>query len=152
MLFRSFLLSTGPAAIPLLLSLVGANYKGVTKKMTMTALLFVAYCAGNIAGPQFFRARDAPHYTRAFGAILVCYGLVVGLALVLRCYLQWINAKREREEGVERSAGAGLGEGDGRGNGEAHGGRGELREEEEEEDDDDDDSTDCKTLGFRYRL
>jgi len=147
-----FLLSTGPAAIPLLLSLVGANYKGVTKKMTMTALLFVAYCAGNIAGPQFFRARDAPHYTRAFGAILVCYGLVVGLALVLRCYLQWINAKREREEGVERSAGAGLGEGDGRGNGEAHGGRGELREEEEEEDDDDDDSTDCKTLGFRYRL
>ena len=36
-LFGYFLMSTGPGGIPLLMSLVGANYKGVTKKMTMTA-------------------------------------------------------------------------------------------------------------------
>lgn len=45
-LFGYFLLSTGPAGLPLLLSLVQSNYRGVTKKMTMTALLFIAYCTG----------------------------------------------------------------------------------------------------------
>jgi MFS family permease len=151
-LFGYFLLSTGPGGIPLLMSLVGANYKGVTKKMTMTALLFIAYCAGNIAGPQFFRAGDAPHYNMAFRAILVCYCLVVGMAVVLRCYLQWLNTKREREEGVKGSAGAGgvvagkvVDEIDAR-NLSTRLGRIELRAE------DYDDATDWKTFGFRYRL
>lgn len=45
-LFGYFLLSTGPAALPLLLSLVQSNYRGVTKKMTMTGMLFIAYCTG----------------------------------------------------------------------------------------------------------
>jgi MFS family permease len=151
-LFGYFLLSTGPGAIPLLMSLVGANYKGVTKKMTMTALLFIAYCAGNIAGPQFFRAGDAPHYNMAFRAILVCYCLVVGMAVVLRCYLQWLNTKREREEGVKGNAGASgvvagkvVDEVDARKLG-TRLGRIELRAE------DYDDVTDWKTFGFRYRL
>jgi MFS family permease len=150
-LFGYFLMSTGPGGIPLLMSLVGANYKGVTKKMTMTAMLFIAYCAGNIAGPQFFRAKDAPHYNLAFRAILVCYCLVVGLAIVLRFYLQWMNARREREEGVKGSAGTGgvvaggkiVDEDD---RGVAAAAQIELRAE------DYDDVTDWKTFGFRYRL
>lgn len=152
-LFGYFLLSTGPGGIPLLLSLVASNYKGVTKKMTMTAMLFIAYCAGNIAGPQFFRASDAPHYNIAFRAILVCYSLVVGLAIVLRCYLQWMNTKREREEGVKGSAGAGGVVAGGKMADELDGqdvatqvGQIELRPE------DYDDVTDWKTFGFRYRL
>lgn len=150
-LFGYFLMSTGPGGIPLLMSLVGANYKGVTKKMTMTAMLFIAYCAGNIAGPQFFRAKDAPHYNLAFRAILVCYCLVVGLAVVLRCYLQWMNTKREREEGVKGSAGAGGVVGGGKmvdedDRGGVAAAQIELRAE------DYDDVTDWKTFGFRYRL
>ncbi|KAI8942095.1 hypothetical protein NX059_000191 [Plenodomus lindquistii] len=152
-LFGYFLLSTGPGAIPLLMSLVGSNYKGVTKKMTMTALLFIAYCAGNIAGPQFFRAKDAPHYNMAFRAILVCYSLVVGLAVVLRFYLQMMNRKRESEEGVKGSASAGgvvaggkLGEDGEQADGNVGVRRVELRQE------DYDDVTDWKTFGFRYRL
>ncbi|PSN67372.1 major facilitator superfamily transporter [Corynespora cassiicola Philippines] len=150
-LFGYFLLSTGPGGIPLLMSLVGANYKGVTKKMTMTALLFIAYCAGNMAGPQFFRASEAPHYNTAFRAILVCYCLVVGLAIGLRCYLQWMNAKREREEGIKGSAGAG---------GVVAGGK--LADDADQagvavgtvelQAEDYDDVTDWKTFGFRYRL
>ncbi|KAJ8115404.1 hypothetical protein ONZ43_g4674 [Nemania bipapillata] len=58
-LFGYFLLSSGPSALPLLLSLVQSNFRGVTKKMTMTALLFIAYCAGNIAGPQLFIGDEA---------------------------------------------------------------------------------------------
>ncbi|KAJ4988142.1 major facilitator superfamily transporter [Stagonosporopsis vannaccii] len=144
-----FLLSTGPGAIPLLMSLVGANYKGVTKKMTMTALLFIAYCAGNIAGPQFFRTTEAPHYNTAFRAILVCYCLVIGLAVVLRCYLQWVNGKREREEGVKGDAGSA---------GVLAGKMADERErstvvvEADLRAEGVDDVTDWETFGFRYRL
>ena len=96
-----FLLASGPAAMPLNMALVQSNYRGVTKKMTMTAMLFMAYCAGNIAGPHFFRADEDPRYGTAFGAIMVCYALVVVLALSLRFYLRWVNERRTREEGVE---------------------------------------------------
>jgi hypothetical protein len=119
--------------------------------MTMTALLFIAYCTGNIAGPQFFRATDAPHYNMAFRAILVCYCLVVGLAIVLRCYLQWMNTERDREEGVQGNTSTG---------GVVAGGK--ITDEDdarvltartvELRPEDYDDVTDLKTFGFRYRL
>lgn len=59
LLAHIFQLQTGPAGIPLTLGLLSANYKGVTKKMTVTAVLFVTYCAGNIAGPQTFKDSEA---------------------------------------------------------------------------------------------
>lgn len=98
-LFGYYLLSTGPSALPLSMSLVGVNYKGSTKKMTMTALLFLAYCAGNIAGPQFFIEKEGPHYQTAFRAILICYSLVIAIAIGLRLYLTLENRKRDRTEG-----------------------------------------------------
>lgn len=147
-----FLLSAGPAAMPLALSLVQANYRGVTKKMTATALLFLAYCAGNVAGPQLFRAAEAPRYGTAFRAILVCYALVAAVALGLRAYLAGVNARRAREEGFEGSAGASGAVGDGKvvvdvaafGAGAVRGV--ELGSADYE------DVTDWQTPGFRYRL
>jgi hypothetical protein len=152
-LFGYFLLSTGPAAMPLALSLVQANYRGVTKKMTVTAMLFLAYCAGNISGPQFFLSSEAPTYNTAFRAIMICYALAVMLALVLRSYLQWTNARRVRQEGFEGSAG----------NAGAIGGGKVLDVEPNSKNvvdvvnqvqlvsDDYEDITDWKTPGFRYR-
>lgn len=99
-LFGYFLLETGPAILPLVMSLVQSNYKGVTKKQTMTAMMFIAYCAGNIAGPQFFKTSEAPVYQTAFKAILICYVLAAVFAAVLRIYLSWVNKRRDREEGV----------------------------------------------------
>jgi len=58
-LFAYYCLQTGPGAIPLTLGLISSNYKGVTKKMTVTAILFVCYCTGNIAGPQTFKSSEA---------------------------------------------------------------------------------------------
>lgn len=150
-LFGYFLLATGPAAMPLALSLVQANYRGVTKKMTVTAMLFLAYCAGNIAGPQFFKTSEEPTYATAFRAIMVCYALAIGLAVVLRVYLGWMNAKRAREEGFEGSAGAAGAVGGGKvvdvaADGREAVGEVELRSEDYE------DVTDWEMAGFRYRL
>lgn len=151
-LFGYMLLSTGPAPVPLVMSMIQANFKGVTKKMTMTAILFFAYCAGNIAGPQLFKSTEAPTYDSAFRAIMICYSLVVGLCLALRIYLQWVNTRRQREEGIQGSAAT---------SGVVAGGKMvdidhtdnitgvvqgvALRVE------DYDDVTDWKTIGFRYR-
>ena len=120
----------------------------------MTAMLFLAYCAGNIAGPQLFIATEEPNYSTAFRAIMICYALVVALALTLRFYLQWTNKKRQAEEGIEGSAGASGAVGGGKiievtegsGNVNEALGRIQLRPE------DYDDVTDWNTYGFRYRL
>jgi hypothetical protein len=152
-LFGYFLLATGPSVLPLLLSLVQSNFRGVTKKMTMTAVLFIAYCAGNIAGPQLFIQDEAPTYDTAFRGILVCYSLVAGISLVLRAYLQLANQRRQRREGVGGSAGA---------SGAVGGGKvvdvgrdhtiGEALGEITLLPEDYNDVTDWNTFGFRYRL
>lgn len=151
-LFGYFLQSTGPAGIPLTMSLVQANYKGVTKKMTVTAIMFIAYSAGNIAGPQFFRATEAPHYQTAFRAIMICYALVVGLSLMLRFYLQFENRRREKIEGVKGSAGTGGVLADGKVVGAGDRDVGGMVRAVHLSEADYDDVTDWKTFGFRYRL
>ncbi|KHN97275.1 Major facilitator superfamily domain, general substrate transporter [Metarhizium album ARSEF 1941] len=147
-LFAYFLLSTGPAAMPLAMSLVQSNFRGVTKKMTMTAMQFIAYCIGNIVGPQLFLQTEAPSYDSAFQAIVICYALAIALAIALRFYLQWTNAKRSKLEGLDGSAGA-----DGK-MPTQHRWRdvGEGATEVQLRPEDYEDVTDWKMLGFRYRL
>ncbi|CAG1960531.1 unnamed protein product, partial [Fusarium graminearum] len=139
-LFAYFLLSTGSAAMPLTMTLVQSNYRGVTKKMTITAMLFVTYCLGNMAGPHFFLKSEDPLYETAFKAITVCYSLAILCALGLRVYLKRLNASRTKEEGVVGSAGSG----------------GFARECAEEQSSDlatdSEDVTDWQVIGFRYRL
>ncbi|TQV91567.1 allantoate permease [Cordyceps javanica] len=145
-LFAYFLLSPGPASMPLNMALVQSNFKGVTKKMTITALLFIAYCAGNIAGPQFFRDAEAPTYNTAFKTIMICYSLVIFLAIVLRVYLQWFNALRSKTEGIQGSAATAGAVTDAKAGDSNDAAPVELRPEAFE------DTTDWKTFGFRYRL
>ncbi|XEU99624.1 hypothetical protein FSHL1_004911 [Fusarium sambucinum] len=139
-LFAYFLLSTGSAAMPLNMALVQSNYRGVTKKMTITAMLFVTYCLGNMAGPHFFLKSEDPLYETAFQTITVCYSLAILCALSLRIYLKRLNASRTQEEGVVGSAGSG----------------GITREGAGEESSDlttkSEDYTDWQVVGFRYRL
>ncbi|KAJ3715127.1 major facilitator superfamily domain-containing protein [Lentinula raphanica] len=99
-LFAYYLLATGSGALPLSMSLMTTNYKGVTKKMTVTAILFLAYCAGNIAGPQFFKTSEAPTYSTAFRSIMICYALVIVEALGLRLYLSRMNERRRQSAEV----------------------------------------------------
>jgi hypothetical protein len=131
-LFAYYCLQTGPGGIPLALGLISANYKGVTKKMTITAILFVSYCAGNIAGPQTFISSEATiGYPTAFKSIMSCYALVVLVAMSLRVYLIFENKSRDKKEGSMDA--------------QIIDGKHELTPE------DYDDITDFKTRGFRYR-
>lgn len=57
------------------------NTSGHSKKVTMNAIYFIAYCTGNIIGPQVFRANDAPDYPHGYAGLLAC--LVVAMAAIL---------------------------------------------------------------------
>ena len=57
-----FLLGPFATSIPISLSLITSNVGGFTKKATVSAMLFLAYCTGNIIGPQLFFADEAPQY------------------------------------------------------------------------------------------
>lgn len=50
------------ADIPMALSLITSNVGGFTKRATVSAMLFIGYCTGNIIGPQFFYTREKPKY------------------------------------------------------------------------------------------
>uniref|UniRef100_L2FC95 Allantoate permease n=1 Tax=Colletotrichum fructicola (strain Nara gc5) TaxID=1213859 RepID=L2FC95_COLFN len=83
------------ATLPLLYSLVGANYAGHTKKVTMNATLLICFCVGNIIGPLTFTAESAPEYIPAKTAIIVTCGLAMVFTLMLRFYYVWENKRRD---------------------------------------------------------
>lgn len=88
------------AAFPISLSIIGSDVAGYTKKTTVLAILFIGYCAGNIAGPQLFIEHEAPRYNTAFQGILICNAIATVVMLVLRQYMAWENKRRDREQGV----------------------------------------------------
>ncbi|EXJ94140.1 hypothetical protein A1O1_02533 [Capronia coronata CBS 617.96] len=87
-------------------SLPMANTSGHSKKITMNAIYFLAYCLGNILGPQAFRASDAPDYSHGYAGLLAC--IVVAIAAILGYgFLCWYeNKQRDREAAAGGSIGA----------------------------------------------
>lgn len=80
-------------------SLPMANTSGHSKKLTLNAIYFTAYCVGNIIGPQLFRASDAPSYSNGYIGLLVC--IVISMASIslygIICYSE--NKQRDRKHG-----------------------------------------------------
>ncbi|KAF7589912.1 hypothetical protein BBP40_003530 [Aspergillus hancockii] len=57
-----YLTQASPTAFVALLSFISTNVAGATKKTTVAAIYMVAYCVGNIIGPQTFQPGDAPRH------------------------------------------------------------------------------------------
>ncbi|KAF3400167.1 hypothetical protein F1880_008476 [Penicillium rolfsii] len=133
-LFGYYCVQTGPGALPHVLSLIGANFKGVTKKMTMSAIVYISYCVGNIIGPLTFLSSEAARgYPTGFNGIISCYALTIFFSLLYRCYLKWMNKKTRQKmesQGQERVTGTDVA----------------LTEEDYK------DTTDWNTPGFIYRM
>ncbi|KAF9738893.1 hypothetical protein PMIN06_010363 [Paraphaeosphaeria minitans] len=85
---------------PFLLTIIGQNIAGHTKRAFTNAIMLIIFAAGNIAGPFFFRSQDAPRYVLAITTILVCFCLALFCALALRFYMIWENRRRDRVFGV----------------------------------------------------
>ena len=48
--------------VPLCMSLVTSNVAGFSKRSVVSAMIFIAYCVGNIVGPQFYHSSESPSY------------------------------------------------------------------------------------------
>lgn len=120
-MLASMLLCTAPAVMPLLLSLVQVNIRGLTKKTTTQALALAAYCAGNLVSPRLFTsdayddlfpapppsngeerrpAKEASYHT-AVHVVVACNLLIAISALALRAYLRRRNRAKQDSEMAE---------------------------------------------------
>jgi ACS family allantoate permease-like MFS transporter len=95
-----FIFAAYASGFPLSLSIIASDVGGYTKKTVVSAVVFLAYCVGNISGPQVFYAREAPHYRTGCKICIICLCLGILDILVLRQYMDWNNKRRDRVQGV----------------------------------------------------
>ncbi|KAK1474831.1 hypothetical protein CCUS01_05457 [Colletotrichum cuscutae] len=84
---------------PFVLTIVGQNVAGHTKRASTNTMLLMVFAAGNIAAPFFFRSQDAPKYVLAIAVVLVCFCAALLTAIVLRLYMAWQNRRRDSKYG-----------------------------------------------------
>lgn len=79
-------------------SLPMANVSGHTKKVTMNAMFFVAYCVGNIIGPQLFKTSEAPDYPTGYIGLLISLAIAIIAISLYGIVCKWDNAKRDKHQ------------------------------------------------------
>ncbi|KAJ3561400.1 hypothetical protein NPX13_g8963 [Xylaria arbuscula] len=85
----------GPV-VGLTVSLGAANVAGETKKSFMAAAVFVAYCVGNIVGPQLVKSETkGEHYPGLWTGLIVFYVITILAASTLYILLRRENKRRE---------------------------------------------------------
>ncbi|EJU03257.1 MFS general substrate transporter [Dacryopinax primogenitus] len=81
---------------PLLYSWSNLNAAGHTKKVTNTAVLFIAQCVGNIVGPQVYKAEEKPYYYTGIAVDLGCWCALIFAILGTAAYLHYLNKQQEK--------------------------------------------------------
>ncbi|KAL8647111.1 MAG: hypothetical protein Q9210_005751 [Variospora velana] len=85
----------GPV-VSLIISIGMANVAGATKKSFTAAAIFVAYCVGNIVGPQLIKTPTLDrHYPALWLGLIICYCIVIVLAVLLYLLLARENKRRD---------------------------------------------------------
>lgn len=85
----------------IILGLSAANIGGHTKKSTVNAMVFMAYCASSIMGPLIFKAQDK--YRSGFNGIMVCQIYVIVASQVLHFLYRRRNSQRDKAYGDQKS-------------------------------------------------
>ncbi|CAI0655752.1 unnamed protein product, partial [Colletotrichum noveboracense] len=80
--------------VSLIITLGMSNVAGHTKKSFMAATIFVAYCVGNIVGPQLVKSQSkAAHYPELWLGLIICYVICI-LASGALYYVLWSENKK----------------------------------------------------------
>lgn len=84
------------AVVSLIITLGMSNVAGHTKKSFMAATIFVAYCVGNIVGPQLIKSQTkARHYPMLWLGLIICYCITILSSVCLYFVLRRENARRD---------------------------------------------------------
>ncbi|KAL3481877.1 major facilitator superfamily domain-containing protein [Aspergillus californicus] len=97
-LFGYYIVGAYVCSLVLALQMPATNLGGYTKRITSVALVFLAYCAGNIIGPHAFLSEEAPIYQTGCKVILSCSSAQAALAIGLRVLLMRRNRLRDAAE------------------------------------------------------
>lgn len=90
-----YLFTLSPIGSICILSQIASSVAGHTKKVTVSAMYLIAYCVGNLIGPQTFIASQAPGYQGAKVAIVVC--IVVCLFTLIVIYFSFRRENKRRD-------------------------------------------------------
>ncbi|CZR57690.1 related to allantoate transport protein [Phialocephala subalpina] len=83
------------AVVSLIISIGMSNVAGQTKKCFMAATIFVAYCVGNIVGPQLIKSQTkSRHYPELWLGLIICYCITIVSSIVLYFVLARENKLR----------------------------------------------------------
>ncbi|KAI1336860.1 major facilitator superfamily domain-containing protein [Xylariaceae sp. FL0016] len=93
------------------ISLPQANTAGNTKKSISYSLVTIGYAAGNLIGPQTFRADQAPKYTSGVVAMICCYCASMVLMLLYWLVASTQNKRRDRRYGKPQEVHEGTADG-----------------------------------------
>ncbi|KAL2864059.1 putative MFS transporter [Aspergillus lucknowensis] len=100
-LFGYYIVGAYVCSLVLALQMPASNLGGYTKRITSVALVFLAYCAGNIIGPHAFLAEEAPIYQTGCKVMLACCSAQAALAVCLRLLLIRRNKLRNAAVAAE---------------------------------------------------
>ncbi|KAM0553182.1 hypothetical protein ACHAPJ_007469 [Fusarium lateritium] len=94
-LFGYYILGSFVASLVLAMQMPASNLGGYTKRITASAMVFIAYCAGNVIGPHAFLGSEAPLYPTGCITIIGCAVAQMIIAILLRLLLMRRNARRD---------------------------------------------------------
>ncbi|KAK4167159.1 MFS general substrate transporter [Cladorrhinum sp. PSN259] len=80
------------AVVSLIITIGMSNVAGHTKKSFMAATIFVAYCVGNIVGPQLVKSQTrSQHYPELWTGLIICYCITIASSVALYIVLWRAN-------------------------------------------------------------
>ncbi|KAF2094963.1 MFS general substrate transporter [Rhizodiscina lignyota] len=78
------------------MSVIGSNVAGFTKKQVTTSMAFFMYCIVNIVTPQTFLGREAPRYHTGLGFVLGMLSAFITLTMATWLVFRVENARRDK--------------------------------------------------------
>ncbi|KAF9761034.1 hypothetical protein IL306_003975 [Fusarium sp. DS 682] len=94
-LFGYYIIGAFVCSLVLAMQMPASNLGGYTKRITASAMVFIAYCVGNVIGPHAFLGSEAPMYPTGCITILSCSVAQMIVAILLRILLARRNARRD---------------------------------------------------------
>ncbi|KAI0819437.1 MFS general substrate transporter [Trametes gibbosa] len=97
LLFGQWLTGVGTTGFVLSLSWLSSVTSGHTKRVTVNAIMLIAYCVGNASAPFMWQAKYRPRNHVPWIIIGICYLICPLLLLLIRALLARENKKRDAE-------------------------------------------------------
>ncbi|KAI8996298.1 MFS general substrate transporter [Trametes punicea] len=97
LLFGQWLTGVGTTGFVLSLSWLSSVTSGHTKRVTVNAIMLIAYCVGNATAPFMWQTRYKPRNHVPWTIIGICYVVCPVLLLIIRFLLARENRRRDAE-------------------------------------------------------